>query len=270
MSLSEKKLFLLDMDGTIYLDDTLFDGTVDFLRHVKEKGGRYIFLTNNSSRGTDAYVAKMARLGIQASADDFVSSADATIMYLKKKYRDDTVFYVCGTESLKDQLRKAGLTIAESASGYVSVVLLGYDTELTYEKLENCCRLLNRGCDYVATHPDLVCPVSYGYAPDCGSVIQMLKTATGREPVVIGKPQPEMADYAMQKVGVSKEETALMGDRLYTDILCGVNAGIDTIFVLSGEGTMEDIDKYGIKPAYIFNGIRQVLDEIIKEENREA
>ena len=270
MTLTDKKLFLLDMDGTIYLDETLFDGSADFLRRIKEKGGRYIFLTNNSSRGTDAYIAKMARLGIEATPEDFVTSADATIMYLKKTYRDDTVIYVCGTESLKGQLRDAGLNIAETASDYVSVVLLGYDTELTYEKLENCCRLLNRGCDYAATHPDLVCPVSYGFAPDCGSVIQMLKTATGREPVVIGKPQPEMAYYAMQKLGVSKEETALVGDRLYTDILCGVNAGIDTVFVLSGEGTLADIEKYGITPTYTFGGIRQLLDEIIKEEKHEA
>lgn len=270
MSLNEKKLFLLDMDGTLYLDETLFDGSADFLRHVKEKGGQYIFLTNNSSRGTDAYVAKMARLGIEAGPEDFFTSADATIIYLKEKYSRDTVYYVCGTESLKGQLRNAGFNVAESASREVSVVLLGYDTELTYQKLENCCRLLNRGCDYVATHPDLVCPVSYGYAPDCGSVIQMLKTATGREPLVIGKPQPEMALFAMQKLGVSKEETAVIGDRLYTDILCGVNAGIDSIFVLSGEGTLDDIEKYAIRPSYVFSGIRQVLDEIIKEENHEA
>ena len=158
MSLAEKRLFLLDMDGTIYLSETLFDGTKDFLRYVRESGGRYLFLTNNSSRGTDAYIAKMARLGIEAFPDDFLTSADATIRYLQRRYLPDTVYYVCGTESLKNQLRLAGLHVAERLRDEISVVLLGYDTELTFEKLETCCILLNRGADYVATHPDLVCP----------------------------------------------------------------------------------------------------------------
>ena len=148
MSLAEKRLFLLDMDGTIYLSETLFDGTLEFLRYVRAIGGRYLFLTNNSSRGTDAYIAKMARLGIEAFPDDFLTSADATIRYLRGRYLLDTVYYVCGTESLKNQLRLAGLRVAETLRDDCSVVLLGYDTELTYEKLESCCILLNRGADY--------------------------------------------------------------------------------------------------------------------------
>ena len=155
MSLAEKRLFLLDMDGTIYLSETLFDGTLEVLRYVRAIGGRYLFLTNNSSRGTDAYIAKMARLGIEAFPDDFLTSADATIRYLRGRYLPDTVYYVCGTESLKNQLRLAGLRVAETLRDDCAVVLLGYDTELTYEKLENCCILLNRGADYVATHPGL-------------------------------------------------------------------------------------------------------------------
>lgn len=131
-----KRLFLLDMDGTIYLSETLFDGTLDFLRYVRAIGGRYLFLTNNSSRGTDAYIAKMARLGIEAFPDDFLTSADAAIRYLRGRYLPDTVYYVCGTESLKNQLRLAGLRVAETLRDDCAVVLLGYDTELTYEKLE--------------------------------------------------------------------------------------------------------------------------------------
>ena len=266
MSLAEKRLFLLAMDGTIYLSETLFDGTLDFLRYVRAIGGRYLFLTNNSSRGTDAYIAKMARLGIEAFPDDFLTSADAAIRYLRGRYRPETVYYVCGTESLKNQLRLAGLRVAETLRDDISVVLLGYDTELTYEKLETCCILLNRGVDYVATHPDLVCPTWYGSAPDCGSVIEMLHTATGRRPKVIGKPQPEMALLAMEQTGFSPRETCLIGDRVYTDIACGVNAGIDTIFVLSGEGVMDDIEKYGVQPAYCMQNIREVLNTLEKEE----
>lgn len=264
MGLAGKKLFLLDMDGTIYLSETLFDGTLDFLRHVKAAGGRYVFLTNNSSRGTDAYVAKLARLGIEAAPDEFFTSADATIAYLLQTAPRD-VYYVCGTQSLKKQLREAGLRVEDALTDEITTVLLGYDTELSYEKLENCCILLNRGAKYIATHPDMVCPTWYGSAPDCGSVIEMLHTATGRRPKIIGKPQPEMALAAMEKFGCTKEQTCLIGDRLYTDIACGVNAGIDTIFVLSGEGVMQDIEKYHVKPTYVFQNIRAVLNSILKE-----
>ena len=208
----------------------------------------------------------MARLGIEAFPDDFLTSADAAIRYLRGRYLPETVYYVCGTESLKNQLRLAGLRVAETLRDDCSVVLLGYDTELTYEKLESCCILLNRGADYVATHPDLVCPTWYGSAPDCGSVIEMLHTATGRRPKVIGKPQPEMALLAMEQTDFSPRETCLIGDRVYTDIACGVNAGIDTIFVLSGEGVMEDIEKYGVQPTYCMQNIREVLNTLEKGE----
>ena len=260
MSLAEKRLFLLDMDGTIYLSETLFDGTLDFLRYVRAIGGRYLFLTNNSSRGTDAYIAKMARLGIEAFPDDFLTSADAAIRYLRGRYRPETVYYVCGTESLKNQLRLAGLRVAETLRDDISVVLLGYDTELTYEKLETCCILLNRGVDYVATHPDLVCPTWYGSAPDCGSVIEMLHTATGRRPKVIGKPQPEMALLAMESTGFSPEETVLVGDRLYTDIACAANAGIDSVLVLSGESSRKDLKTSEVQPRWVLQDVAELAE----------
>lgn len=264
--LSEKRLFLLDMDGTIYLDETLFDGTADFLRYVRESGGRYVFLTNNSSRGTDAYVQKLHRLGLPAAPEDFLTSADATIAYLKKTY-DNALYYVCGTESLKGQLRAAGLRVSDTLCDEINILLLGYDTELTYQKLEDCCILLGRGVDYIATHPDFVCPTWYGFAPDCGSVIEMLDTACHRRPKVIGKPQPEMVWLALEKFGYEKKDACLIGDRVYTDIACGVNAGIDTVFVLSGEGVERDIEKYHVQPTWILKNIREVLNTIQGEKD---
>ena len=142
------------------------------------------------------------------------------------------------------------------------VLLLGYDTELAYRKLEICVRLLGCGCDYIATHPDLVCPMEWGNAPDIGLVIHDLKVCTGREPVIIGKPQPQMIYTAMEKYGATPEETVLIGDRLYTDIACGNNARIDTILVLSGEGTVEDCEKYGVTPTYIYKDIAAVLADL--------
>ena len=274
MALKDKKLFLLDMDGTLYLSDRLFDGTLDFLDYVKRSGGRAVFMTNNSSRGLDAYIRRMAGFGIVCGPEDFVTSTDASIRYLKETYGPDTRYFVCGTESLKQQLRSAGLCIAEEKTAgapgtdpgdLADVVLLGYDTELTYRKLEVCCILLSRGADYIATHPDLVCPTWYGSAPDCGSIIALLKTATGREPRVIGKPQPAMVKLAMERTGIPAEQTVVIGDRIYTDIACGVNAGVDTIFVLSGEGVPSDVEKYGIRPTYVYNGIRDVLNALEKE-----
>ena len=262
MSLGEKKLFLLDMDGTIYLSERLFAGAAEFLRTVKALGGRWVFLTNNSSRGTEAYIAKMSRLGVETTPEDFLTSADAAIRYLRTQ--EDLCWYVCGTASLKGQLRASGIRVAESREEATGV-LLGYDTELTYEKLEDCCILLGQDVPYVATHPDLVCPTWFGSAPDCGSVMEMLRTCTGRSPHVIGKPKPDMALMAMEKFGYSPAETCLMGDRIYTDIACGVNAGIDTIFVLSGEGTREDIEKYGVVPTWIYADVAAVLNELKKE-----
>ena len=146
----------------------------------------------------------------------------------------------------------------------MSTVLLGYDTELTYQKLEDCCILLGRGADYIATHPDMVCPTWYGSAPDCGSFIEMLFTATGRRPKILGKPQPDIALAAMRRTGYAPEQTCILGDRIYTDIACGVNAGIDAVFLLSGEGVMADIETYNVHPSYVFQNIRAFLTELEK------
>lgn len=134
---------------------------------------------------------------------------------------------------------------------------MGFDTELTFKKLEDACILLNKNVDYIATNPDWVCPTWYGYVPDCGSVSEMLYNATKRRPRFIGKPQPEMINLAMEKYGFSKEETIIFGDRLYTDIASGFNAGVTTAFVLSGEGTMEDVEKSDVKPDFIFENIKE-------------
>lgn len=257
------KLFLLDMDGTIYLDNSLFDGTTDFLNYVKSIGGRYIFLTNNSSKSVDKYIEKLNGMGIAADKNDFLTSTDATIEYLRKC--NFKKIYALGTESFKEQLVMSGLNITDEVSEGIDCLCMGYDTELTYKKLEDACILLNEDIAYIATNPDWVCPTRYGYAPDCGSISEMLARATGKKPKFIGKPEPAMAELAMKMTGFEKCETAVMGDRLYTDIACGVNAGISTIFVLSGEGTKEDIEEYNIKPNYIFKNIRELHTCLIEK-----
>lgn len=261
--LSGKRLFLLDMDGTIYLGDRLFDGCLDFLRHVREVGGRYIFMTNNSSKSVQDYVKKLNRLGIAAELDDFLSSSQATAAYLTANHADDTI-YVLGTRSLKEELHSHGLRVVDTLQDGISCLTVGFDTELTFAKLEDACRLLLHDIAYIATNPDWVCPTEFGYVPDCGSVCEMLWRSSGKRPHVIGKPQPDMPLMAVAGSGFSKEETLIVGDRLYTDIACGKNAGIDTLLVLSGESTVEDIEKSEVKPDYILKDI-QALNTILKE-----
>ncbi len=255
---SNKRLFLLDMDGTIYLDEEIFDGTADFLEYVKEIGGRYIFMTNNSSKSVEKYIEKLGRMGIEATEDDFVTSVNAVIPELSEAgYKK---IYAFGTESFKAQLRAAGLPVTDKLEDDIDCLCMGFDTELTFSKLEDACILLGRGVDYIATHPDLVCPVWYGFVPDCGCIMKILEIATGRLPQKItGKPRPTMAEFAMKKTGFSPEQTLVMGDRLMTDIACGVNAGISSVCVLSGEATMEDIEASEVKPESIFNNIREFL-----------
>lgn len=261
MKLSEKKFFLLDMDGTIYLDNDLFDGTIDFLNRVKEKGGRYLFVTNNSSRSTDAYVKKLESIGIPACEDDFLTSTDATILYIQQKYQGRR-FYSFGTASFTQQLRDAGIDVVTELCDGIDGIVMGNDNELNFKKLEDACKLLLNDIIYIATNPDWVCPTSFGYVPDCGSVAEMLWRATGKRPHFIGKPRPEMLTLAMERYGFSKDESVMIGDRVYTDIASGYNAGIDTIFVLSGEGTMADAENSDTPPTYIFKGIREVFNEI--------
>ena len=263
--LKSKKLFLLDMDGTLYLDDELFPGAAEFLALVKARGGRYLFLTNNSSKGVKSYVEKMDRLGIKATEDDFLTSVDALIVYLNLNYGDcagGKKIYIMGTSSFKDQMADAGFNITDRLEDGIAMLIIGFDRELTFGKLEDACILLGRGVEYLATNPDWVCPTSYGFVPDCGSFAWMLEKATGRRPKFIGKPEPDMALLALKKFGCRAEDAMLIGDRLYTDIACGNNAGIDTAFVLSGEGTLADLETSETKPTYVFDNIEKILQEI--------
>ncbi len=259
--IKNKKLFLLDMDGTIYLDNDLFDGTMDFLEYVKSIGGRYMFLTNNSSKGVDKYIEKLGGMGIETTADDFLTSTDATILYLKEKaYKK---IYAFGTISFVKQLRNAGLNITTEREDGIDCLCLSNDTEFSFKKLEDACILLGKDIDYIATNPDWVCPTWYGYVPDCGSFADIIYNATKKRPKFIGKPQPDMAYLAMQSTGFSKEETVILGDRLYTDIACGINAGISTVLLLSGESTMDDVENSDEKPEFIYKNIKDLYDDLV-------
>ena len=263
MEIDKIKLFLFDMDGTIYLGKRLFDFTLPLLSEIKRQGKRYVFITNNASKNVRDYVSHLVSMGVEATSEDFVTSAQVTTMYLKDNFADKLI-YSAGTRSFKDGLREAGLNITERYDENVEVVVNAYDTELTFEKLDSICRLLTEKKDipYIATNPDVVCPTEYGYVPDCGSVSDMIFNATGRRPKFIGKPYPEIIWHAMKMAGAESDETLVIGDRIYTDIASGIKAGVKTALVLSGETTMEIAEKSDEKPTYILNDAGEILREL--------
>ncbi|MCR5254540.1 MAG: HAD-IIA family hydrolase [Acetatifactor sp.] len=258
-SIKNKKLFLLDMDGTIYQEDDIFDGTLPMIGAIMEAGAKYLFITNNSSKSVISYVHKVHAMDIEATEDTFFTSSQATAMYIKNNYPGRKV-YCQGTLSLINEFKNSGIDITEDIEGDIGVCVVGFDTEITGAKLRKTSEVLTRfkNIPYIATNPDYRCPVSFGYIPDCGSMCIGLEYATGRKPVFIGKPEPTMINIAMEKHGVSREETLVIGDRLYTDIASGINAGVDTVCVLTGEATLDDINASEYKPTYVLNSVMDI------------
>ena len=259
-TIKNMKLYLFDMDGTLYLGSRLYDFTIELLEEIKRTGGKYLFITNNSSKSVNDYVKKLAGMGITATREDFMTSSQATAYYLHKHHEGKTL-YVCGTESLKEELRSEGFTVTTDIS-QVECIVMGFDTELTFQKLHDVSYLLLTRPDlpYIATNPDLVCPTEFGAVPDCGSVCIGIKNATGKEPVVIGKPSPLMPQLAMDKMGVTPAETCVVGDRIYTDVKSGLAAGCVGILVMSGETTYEILEASDVKPDLVMESAREILD----------
>ena len=260
--LRSKKLYLFDMDGTLYLGSRLYDFTLELLDTLKKTGRNYLFMTNNSSKSVEDYVKKLGKLGIEATREDFMTSSQATAYYLHKHHEGQKL-YVCGTESLKEELRREGFTVTTDIDE-VECIVMGFDTELTFQKLHDVSFLLLTRPDlpYIATNPDYVCPTEFGSVPDCGSVCDMIYNATKKRPLVIGKPSPLMPELAMEKLGVSKEETCVVGDRIYTDVKSGLNAGITGILVLSGETTREILAESPDKPHLVLESAAEILNAI--------
>ena len=244
------KLFLFDMDGTLYLGDRLYDFTPALLEAIK--------------KSVLDYIKKLEKLGIRAEYDDFITSSQATSYYLEKHYKGARL-YVCGTESLKAELVRGGFEVTEELEK-VDLIVMGFDTELTFKKLHDVSYLLltRKDIPYIATNPDYVCPTEFGSVPDCGSVCDMLYNVSKRRPLFIGKPEPLMPLLAMEKTGYTKEETAVIGDRIYTDIKSGLNAGALSILVMSGETTYEILESSLDKPHMVLENAGLMIDLLKK------
>lgn len=254
------QLFMLDMDGTIYNEDTLIHGALDFFNLLIEQGKDYVFMTNNSSKGKISYVEKLNRLGIPATEKHIASSVNATVMFLRE-HKPNAKLYLIGTESFKQELCDEGFEVApvDFRDNDIDYVLLGFDTELNYEKVRGACYYISRGYPYIATNCDLKCPVlNNKFIPDCGAIAKMIELATGRMPRFLGKPERTMVDAVSKEWSVPVEKIACVGDRLYTDIAVGINAGATSICVLTGEATLEEISSSEYKPDYCFESIKDL------------
>ncbi|MGN1315802.1 MAG: HAD-IIA family hydrolase [Acutalibacteraceae bacterium] len=259
--LKDITLYLLDMDGTVNLGYDPIDGAKDFLCTLKEQGKNFIFLTNNSSKNATDYVDKMRSLGFPCENENVFTSGMAAGMFLQENKKDSSV-YVCGTQSLKAELKKYGVKISEDGVG-ADTVLLGYDTELDYKKIRIVCDLLDNGADYYATNIDMVCPIEGGrYLPDCGSFADMFENAVKRRPIFLGKPDRTMIDILAKRENTPYNEIAMVGDRIYTDVKTGINAGVTSVLVLSGETTMEDYEKSDVRPEYVLGSVKDILEAI--------
>lgn len=261
-NIKDIQCFLLDMDGTIYLGEELIDGAFDFIQLLKEQDKSFVFLTNNSSKNSLNYKEKLERLGIEVSQDLIFTSGTATKLYLLNKNKNSKIFLL-GTRELETEFEEAGFQLVRDGDADIDYVVLGFDTTLTYDKMWKACDYIRKGIPYIATHPDFNCPLAHGkMMPDIGAMINFIEGATNKRPYIIGKPNKEIIDVMQKKYGFDRDEVAMVGDRLYTDIQTGINANISTVLVLSGETKIEDYNDSNISAEYIYESIKELKKAI--------
>ena len=254
-SLEGIKAIFLDLDGTIYLGGELIEGALSFLGRLKDSGIRRFFLSNNSSKSVDQYLVKLQSLGIPSTEEDVLLSTHDLLSWLNNEGVKET--YLVGTEGMREMLESVGISTQSESPQYV---VLGYDTEITYEKLSTASIHLHKGVPMVASHPDVVCPSPEGGLPDTGAYMDLFEATTGVRPVhVCGKPNAGMILHKVEELGLRPEQCAMVGDRLYTDIEMADRAGVHGILVLSGEATLDDLEKSSQRPSLVVESVASLL-----------
>ena len=241
-NLSEKKLFVFDMDGTIYLGDIVFPKAVALIKRLRKEGKKVLFFTNNASHSPAFYAKKLVRLGFEPQEGEIMTSGDVTLEFLKKERAGRSV-YLVGTPDLEDSFKGAGIPLSDGLdpkSG--DIVITSFDTTLTYEKMSRACRLIMNGSEYLSTHPDFNCPTEDGFIPDSGAISAFVTASTGVTPRYFGKPYSETMDMICSATGMEKKDVAVIGDRLYTDIAIGKRSGVTAVLVLTGETKLKDVE----------------------------
>lgn len=246
---------IIDMDGVLYRGNTPLPGLREFFVFLRQRPIPFILATNNSTRTPQEFVDKMARMGVEVFPTEVLTSGQATARSLARQYPPGTRVHVFGMPSLRQAIEEEGFVLADED---VAVVVASIDRDVTYEKLKRATLLIRGGARFVATNRDPTYPSEEGLIPGTGSMIAALETASGVEPLSIGKPEPTMFELAMATMGAKPGTTATIGDRLDTDILGGQRAGLTTICVLSGSSNRAEAEAFG--PDFIFEDIAHLLN----------
>ena len=265
-TLDSKKLYIFDMDGTIYLGYQVFPYAIRFINNLRAAGKKVLFFTNNASHTTEFYVQKLTKLGFSPTPDEIMTSGDVTLAFLQR-FRAGKSVYMVATDELIEEYRAKGVNVLNGSAERIEkadIVITGFDTTLTYEKLETACRLLREGAEYLSTHPDINCPTEDGFIPDSGAIAALVTASTGKTPTYFGKPYRETVEMISEVTGFSRDEMCIFGDRLYTDIALGKSFGVCSVLVLSGETQQADVDaaEEKDKPDFTFPSLKEV-DEVM-------
>lgn len=257
--IKDKKLFIFDMDGTIYLGGNPFDFAIRFIKNLRKSGKKVLFFTNNASHTVPFYMKKLERLGFEPQADEIMTSGDVTYEFLKR-HRAGKSVYLVATDELVDEYRAKGINLLNGDEEKADIVITSFDTSLTYAKLDSACRFVRGGAEYLSTHPDYNCPTETGFIPDSGAIAAFVTASTGKAPTYFGKPYKETVEMISEATGYSNDEMCIFGDRLYTDIALGKKFGVTAVLVLSGETQPEDVDAAEVcdKPDFVFNSLDDV------------
>ncbi len=252
------KYFIIDMDGTFYLGGEIIEGADTFIDKALATGRDFRFFTNNSSNNVEVCCEKLKKMGYPVSEDKIIISSHVTIDYLNKNYKGKKI-YLLGNERLTNDFRSADINLVDENP---DVVVLGFDTTLTYEKINKAANYIANGAVYIATHPDFNCPMANGFMPDTGSMIELFAASTGKRPIVMGKPMTQTVDYITSLLGCERDEIAFIGDRLATDIAIGADHGIPCALVLSGVTTMQEYETAGIPASVVVKDLASLGEYI--------
>lgn len=248
-----KKAFLFDFDGTVWMGGTIIPGVVEAIQELRASGKQPIYLTNNSSKSRSEYFARLQQLGLCDDPKEIVMSTDTVTSYLNDNKMHQA--YIMGTPAMREMCAETGITHQED-SAKISVVVIGFDKTSTAEKLTKVARLVHAGKPYIVAHPDPFCPSDEGPIVDCGAYYACIKTTTGKEAqAILGKPSISMIEEVEKRFPFKRSEMVVLGDRLYTDVALGLNSGVDSVLVLTGENTLADAALSSERPTWILNSV---------------
>lgn len=257
-ALQDKKYFALDLDGTFYISEKLLEGSLDFITSLEELGCEYVFFTNNSSKSASDYIVKLRNLGLDVGRKKIITSGMVTVKYIKDTFSEPKVFLL-GTPALEKEFTDGGIRLVDDNP---DIVVAGFDTTVTYDKLSKACAFIREGSVFLATHPDFNCPTESGFIPDCGAICAFITASTGKIPKSLGKPYKETLDYLLAHFNCNKYKMVFIGDRLYTDIAIGVNHNVTSVLVLTGETKLNDLKESKIKPDIVVDRLYDLIEHI--------